>query len=328
MKVLITGGLGFVGSNLAKYLADKDNEIVLYDNMSRRGADSYNYKRLVGNRNIKIVKGELDDIPEFVSRERISKSPFRMIYHLAAQVAVTSSYESPKSDFRINANGTFQLANSTDTPIIYASTNKVYGDNVNQIPISEKATRYDFFGEYKGKGIPEAFSIDAKKHTPYGISKLVGDLWTREKGGVANRFSCMYGENQFGNVDQGWISHFIINKQKERRTVIYGDGRQVRDILHVDDVVKLLELQAENIDKIKGEAFNIGGGYSNTISLLELVDKLNIKPEHQPERPADQKVYYSDISKAEKLLGWRPKVGVGDGIVRLESWVREHEDLF
>lgn len=318
-KILITGGAGFVGSNLAEHLAKKGYRVVIYDNLSRLGSELTLKSLHDKYPSIEAHRGELDDIADYLHDHKVD-----LVYHLAAQVAVTHSYKSPRSDFRINAHGTFNVVHSTKTPVIYASTNKVYGDNVNHVPIDEHDTRYDFAGEYKEKGLPEDFSIDTHYHTPYGISKLVGELYTREMGGVANRFSCMYGPNQFGNEDQGWVAHFVISKIKNKPLMIYGDGKQVRDLLFVDDVVRLLEIQGENIDKIRGQVFNIGGGFKNTLSLLELCKLLKVHPSFGDWRPADQKVYYSDISKIKKLLGWEPTISPEEGIDRLTEWVQNH----
>ena len=319
MNVLITGGAGFLGSNLALSLAQKGHDVFIYDNCQR---GTHNLIELKNN-NCKIIRGELDDIGDL-----FHKHSFDTIFHFAAQVAVTASYESPRSDFRINAAGTFHLASQAKIPIIYSSTNKVYGDNVNLIPLEEQETRYDFANEFKKKGIPETFSIDAKKHTPYGVSKLTGELYVREFGGVVNRFSCMYGPRQFGNIDQGWISHILLAKLKGKPVTVYGDGKQVRDILYVSDVVRLLELQMEHLDTIKGEVFNIGGGYDNTISLLELLKKIQVQPLFADWRPADQKVYYSDISKAKQVLQWEPKVSREEGIKKIMEWLEQNHHLF
>ncbi len=320
MKILITGGAGFLGTNLAEHMLKKGHKVMIYDNLSRPGSEINLNMLKTKYPELEIFRRELDDITEFLTTVDLD-----IIYHLAAQVAVTTSYESPSSDFRINAQGTFNLARHSKAPVIFASTNKVYGDNVNNIPTEEHKTRYDFSGEYEKKGIDETFSIDSKKHTPYGVSKLVGELYVREFGGVANRFSCMYGENQFGNIDQGWLSHFIFTKLRNRQITIFGDGKQVRDILHAEDVVRLLELQAKNIKKIQGEVFSIGGGYKNTISLLELTETLGMKPKFSDWRPADQKVYYADTQKAKKLLGWSPEITKEEGIERLENWIKTND---
>lgn len=329
MRAAITGGLGFLGFNLAKHLASNGHDVVLFDNMSRKGSE-HNYKFLrelflptATGPKIEFVPCEIEDMPN-----KLKSYDVDIVYHFAAQVAVTKSYESPASDFRINAKGTFDLLTSLNVPVIYASTNKVYGNNVNDIPLIEGPTRYEFDGDqFNRKGIPESFSIDSFKHTPYGASKLTGDIYTREFGGVVNRFSCMYGPNQYGNTDQGWVAHFIISKLKGSPITIYGNGKQVRDLLFADDVVRLLELEGLNIDKIRGEVFNIGGGYENTISLLELCELLNIKPIFQGWRPADQKVYYSNISKSNKLLNWKPKITPKEGVKRLLEWWENHPEI-
>ncbi len=320
-RILVTGGAGFLGSNLAMTLAGLGNQVYVYDNLSRLGT-RHNAEKLSKLPGIEVIQGELDDVANFFLSHQVD-----LVYHFAAQVAVTTSYQSPRSDFRINAFGTFNLLQCTKAPVIYASTNKVYGNNVNDIPLEELPTRYDFSGEFK-KGIREDFSIDSHHHTPYGCSKLLGDVYVREYGGVVNRFSCMYGTQQFGNEDQGWVAHFIISKLTGRPLKIYGDGKQVRDLLFVDDVVRLLILEGENVDEIRGQVFNIGGGPSNTISLLELCDLLKLKPAMEDWRPADQKVYYSDIGKAGRILGWSPKVSVSEGVQRLSDWAGENKHLF
>lgn len=254
-----------------------------------------------------------------------------LVYHFAAQVAVTSSLESPVRDFRINAEGSFYMAKAAQdvgAALVYTSTNKVFGDNVNHVPIKEEPTRYDFAGELSRKGLSEEFSIDAKHHTPYGVSKLVGELYAREFGGIANRCSCMYGPNQFGIVDQGWLSHIATSKLTGRPVVIYGDGKQVRDALHVSDVVRLFRRQGEALldsdgSRLRGEVFNVGGGFANTISLLELCTRWGITPSHGEWRPADQRVFYCDVSKAARLLDWRPEVGLDAGLTDLYDWTAD-----
>lgn len=322
MKVLVTGAAGFVGTNTTLALLSKGFDVVAIDSLTRPGSEK-NLETLKREfPNLKFIQKEIEDVPGVIASERPD-----LIYHFAAQVGVRLSVESPIRDFQINAAGTFHITQAAGkTPIIYTSTNKVFGDNVNSIPIIELEKRYDFGGEYKQRGIPEHFSVDARYHTPYGCSKLVGDIYVREAGGVVNRCSCMYGENQFGMLDQGWLSHLATNKLKNRQTTIYGDGKQVRDILHKDDVVRLLLKQGELLtnpftrDRIRGEVFNVGGGFRNTISLLELCEKWGIRPKFEDWRPADQKVFYCDISKAKRLLDWEPKIGIDEGIKRLHDW--------
>ncbi len=322
-KVLITGGTGFLGFNLASRLLKAGDNVIVCDNLSRRGAEINLEKLKEGFSFLKFYDAEIEDVPSVIIKEKPD-----IIYHFAAQVAVTKSVISPIRDFEINGRGTFNIARTAyelGIPLVYSSTNKVFGDNVNHVPIKELETRYDFDGELSQRGISESFSIDARKHTPYGCSKLVGDIYVREFGGIVNRCSCMYGENQFGIVDQGWVSYFLIQKKLGKELTIFGDGKQVRDLLYIDDVLDLFILEGklllEGNTDLKGEVFNVGGGYKNTVSLLELCRKLDIKPKFSDWRPADQKVFYCDISKAKIILNWEPKVSVDEGIKRVSEWV-------
>lgn len=334
-NLLITGGAGFIGTNLVKYFYNK-YKITIFDNFSRE--TSIKNKVLIKNNfpNVEIVEGRISD-SEAVEKVVKGKD---VIVHTAAQVAVTNSVNDPRTDFEINALGTFNVLDAArkqeNKPVvIFFSTNKVYGDNVNYIPIEELKTRYDFSGELKGKGLPETFSIDAKEHTPYGCSKLTADIYAQDFAKifdvptVVNRCSCMYGEEQYGTTDQGWLAFFIISAIKNRPLTIYGDGKQVRDALYVGDVCKLIEREIENIEKVKGEVFNVGGGADNTISLLELLDEIG-KYQEKPKifygdwRPADQKVFYCDISKAKRLLGWTPLVSPAEGVKRLYEWAKKN----
>lgn len=326
-NILITGGTGFLGSNLARALLTKGNKVIVCDNLSRKGSE-HNFQSLKQEYSNLVFYGvEISDVPAVIMKERPD-----LIYHFAAQVAVTTSIVSPISDFRINAEGTFNVARTCgdlSIPFVYASTNKVYGDNVNHVPIDEQATRYDYAGSLAKKGINENFSIDASHHTPYGSSKLVGEIYTREFGGIANRFSCMYGKHQHGIIDQGWLSYFVTQKLLNKPVTIFGDGKQVRDAVHADDVIRLLRLQGERLldsskPSIRGDVYTIGGGYDNTISLLELCSKLNIKPKFDVWRPADQKVFYCDISKARDVFGWEPQVTIDKGLDDLVSWTKNH----
>jgi CDP-paratose 2-epimerase len=341
MKILITGGAGFIGCNLADYFSRKNAEIVIFDNLSRKGTEK-NLKWLKAkNKKIKFVKG---DIRNFKALLKVCKDA-DAIFHCAAQTAVTTSLKNPREDFEINALGTFNVLEaarkSNGSPVvIYTSTNKVYGNNVNKIPLIEKKTRYEFVDKKYKNGIPEDFPTDANKHTPYGVSKYTADLYVRDYTSVYSlptvtfRCSCMYGIRQFGNEDQGWVAHFVISSIFDKPLTIYGDGKQVRDVLFIEDVNKLVELTLANIRRVKGEVFNIGGGPQNTISLLELIlmleRKLNKKISYSFSewRPADQKVYVSDIRKAERLLGWKPLINPAEGVERLIKWVYENKELF
>lgn len=327
MKIVVTGAAGFLGTNLLLSLLKSNNEVIGMDSLLRKGSELnlLNIKKKFPEFNF--IKSEIEDMPSVIYQTRPN-----LVYHFAAQVAVTNSIENPTRDYKINAEGTYYIAKAakdTGSPVIYTSTNKVYGDNVNKLEIEELKTRYDFKGSFSRRGIKEEFSIDTSKHTPYGVSKLVGELYVREFGGIANRCSCMYGPNQHGIVDQGWLSYFATNKILENEITIYGDGKQVRDALHINDVVALLEAQGKKItgsekDLVTGEVFNVGGGYKNTISLLELCDVWGISPKFADWRLNDQKVFYCDISKAEKYFGWQPKVDLDNGLKDLFAWTKKY----
>jgi len=326
MKIVVTGAAGFIGTNMVRRLIKEGIEVVAVDSLARNGTP----KNLETLRQdfpaLKFEQKEIEDMPAVIHRERPD-----LVYHFAAQVAVTSSVVSPARDFKINAEGSFGVviaAAEVGAPVIYTSTNKVYGDNVNRVPITETESRYDFGGEFFQHGLPEGFSIDAAHHTPYGISKLIGEMYVREYGGIANRCSCMYGPYQFGVVDQGWMSHIATNKLSGRPTIIYGDGKQVRDALHVEDVMDLFLSQMRAITgkdaaRYRGEVYNVGGGHENTVSLLELCRRWEITPQFGDWRPADQKVFYCNIAKARQDFGWVPKVGLDEGLTGLYAWTKK-----
>ena len=340
MKVLVTGGAGFIGSHIANHFGSKGYNVLVFDNLSREGTNK-NVDWLRQNKNIMFVKG---DVRNFDTLKPHMKDT-ELIIHTAAQVAVTTSFKTPREDFEINAMGTFNVLEAarqanTNPTIVYFSTNKVYGSNVNNIKLAEKKTRYEFDQKGFEFGIPEQFHTDTNNHTPYGISKYMGELYARDYSynfglnTVCFRCSCMYGPRQFGNEDQGWVAHFIISSILNRPITIYGDGKQARDVLFVDDVTKLIETATKKIRRIKGETFNIGGGPNNTISLLELIhiieNNLSKKTKYtfSKWRPADQKVYVSDIRKAEKMIGWKPLIDPVTGINKLIDWVKENKSIF
>ncbi len=336
MRVFITGCAGFIGTNLILRLLEQGHDVYGADSLVRHGA-LYNLETIRkkfpefkdGER---FFRADLQDMPILIQRIKPE-----VVYHFAAQVAVTTSMSSPGYDFEVNAKGSFLIAvaaASVGAPVVYTSTNKVFGDKVNDVPLRELETRWDFDGELAEKGISETFTIDAAHHTPYGVSKLVGDLYVREFGGVANRCSCMYGPHQHGIVDQGWLSHIAQRIIKGEQVIIYGDGKQLRDAVHASDVVRLLQLEGEALVRgdpdIRGQVFNVGGGHQNTLSLLELckhwgLEKSDLKFEDW--RPADQKVFYCDISKAKKVLGWEPKMSLNEGVDELYEWTKERLQL-
>jgi len=343
MKILVTGGAGFVGSHVAEYFSEKGYEVIALDNLKRGeilGKNislEHNIEFLKGLNNVSFVKG---DIRDFSLLKNLRKD-VDVIIHTAAQVAVTTSLKNPREDFEINVIGTFNVleaARLSDAAVVYCSTNKVYGDNVNGIPVAEKDKRYEFADDNYRDGIPENFPIDSCEHTPYGCSKLAGDIYVQDyshiyglKTGVF-RMSCIYGERQFGVEDQGWVAWFAIATLLDKPITIYGDGKQVRDILYVDDLIRAYDLFIRS--NLKHGVFNIGGGAENTISLLELLDLLEeltsrrTKIGYADWRPSDQKVYISDVKKAKEKLKWRPSISPKEGVSRLVEWVKENKDLF
>jgi CDP-paratose 2-epimerase len=338
-RTLITGGAGFIGSNLTHRLLGEGHEVTIFDNLSRAGCETnltwlYN---IYDENDLHLVHADLTD---FEALKQAAEGKQR-IYHLAGQVAVTTSVQNPREDFEANALGTFNVLEAArlvgDDPIfIYASTNKVYG-GMKDLAIEEHATRYWY--QDKPLGVSEAQPLDF--HSPYGCSKGAGDQYTRDYAriyglrSVVLRQSCIYGYRQFGIEDQGWIAWFIIAALKNRPISIYGDGKQVRDILFIDDLLDAYEAACQQIDSVQGEIFNIGGGPENTMSiwaefgpmLTELLER-PIPVTFADWRSGDQRVYVSDIRKAEAVLGWQPQVPVREGVVRLFSWIEANQDLF
>ena len=345
MKVLITGGAGFVGSHVAEYYARKGGEVIIFDNLSRAmllGHDAanvmcnWNYLKSNYN-NIELIKSDIRDTKKIGGAARGAD----VIIHAAAQTAVTTSLADPKVDFEINALGTFNVleaARLNDSAVVYCSTNKVYGENVNRIPVVEEEKSYRFGDKKYEKGISEDFPIDKAWHTPYGCSKLVGDLYAQDyahgyglKTGVF-RMSCIYGERQFGVEDQGWVAWFSIATLLGKPITIYGDGKQVRDVLYIGDLVQAYDAFLKS--NLTHGLFNIGGGPNNTLSLLKLLDLLEDLTGKKSEikfagwRPADQKVYISDISKAKRELGWVPKIDPKGGVKKMINWISGNLGLF
>ena len=347
LRILVTGGAGFIGSHVAEFYARRGAEVTVFDNLSRaqllgKGQEhvDYNWNYLRRYPNIKLVKGDVADL-ESLEREC---TDVEVIVHAAAQTAVTSSVANPLADFRSNALGTFNVLETArrakgNLAVIYTSTNKVYGNNVNKIPVRKKKTRYAFEENF-AMGVPESLSIDLCEHTPYGSSKLAGDLYVQDYAHVYGirtgvfRMSCIYGTRQFGVEDQGWISWFIIATLTGRPITIYGDGKQVRDTLYVTDLVAAFDAFLRKRGSLAGEVFNMGGGPENTLSLLELLDLIKectgkkITPSYADWRPADQKVYISDIRKAKEKLGWTPKVDPREGVRMLIAWAEANKDAF
>ena len=338
MKYAITGGAGFIGINFANSLAKQGHEVILVDNLSRPSVTN-NLDWIIGEHG-KRVRFVYADIRSDQRRLSEIAEEADVIFHLAGQVAVTTSVIDPREDFEINALGTFNLIEAirkaANNPIlIYASTNKVYG-GMEDVEVVEHDTRY----EYRDfpQGIQETRGLDF--HSPYGCSKGSADQYVVDYSRiyglrtVVMRQSCIYGTRQFGVEDQGWVAWFIIASALGKPITIFGDGKQIRDVLFVDDLFDVFQRAVEKIDQVSGEIFNIGGGASNTMSLLELIELLKQKHKYKITydfsdwRPGDQPVYVSDINKAKKMLDWKPKIGIDVGVARLSDWVRENIHLF
>lgn len=336
MKYLITGGAGFIGANFAHKILERGDGVIVMDNLSRKGAFE-NIEWLKSNKQgIEILHCDIR-----VDQKKIDAAVQRVdaVFHLAGQVAVTTSVTSPREDFDANALGTLNvleaIRNSTNKPLlIYSSTNKVYG-GMEEIEIVKNDTHY----LYKNlpNGISETQPLDF--HSPYGCSKGAADQYVRDYARIYNlktvvlRQSCIYGTRQFGVEDQGWVAWFTIASILKKPLTIYGDGMQVRDVLYIDDLFNAWDTVVNKIDEVSGQVFNIGGGPKFSLSLLELVDLLEehlgkkISLNFSNWRPGDQPVYISDITKAKTNLGWEPKTTPTDGVRQLFSWVSENKKL-
>lgn len=329
MRILITGGAGFIGSNLAAYFSQK-HQVTVFDSLERKGSEK-NWawlKSLSKERALNFVQGEITDFA--LVKKLVKKN--EAVFHLAAQVAVTSSLKNPRRDFEVNLIGTFNVLEAARLSkikplIVFSSTNKVYGK----------------IGKVGKSGISENQPLDF--YSPYGCSKGAADCYVRDYGriyGLATvvlRKSCVYGPRQFGTEDQGWVAHFVRQALRNETVTIYGSGRQVRDLLYIDDLVGLYEKIVSRFQKFAqtdyaaaqriyaGEVFNVGGGVEKAISLLELIGKLEkilgkkIKVQFVPARPGDQKIYISNISKAKKVFNWQPRMEIDEGLAKLVAWV-------
>jgi CDP-paratose 2-epimerase len=306
MKILITGGAGFIGVNSAHYFANKGHRVVIFDNLSREGS----------GKNLEWIQSECD-VKFF-------------------RVAVTTSVKDPCEDFEINALGTFNLLEATrryspKATFIYSSTNKVYGE-MEDLNIIKNNGRYMY--EDLAQGVDETRNLDF--HSPYGCSKGAADQYCRDYYRIYGlktivlRQSCIYGYRQFGIEDQGWVAWFCIATALGKPITIYGDGKQVRDVLFIDDLIKAFDLAYKNRKRAAGQIYNIGGGPENTMSLHELTDLIaelkgeNISLSYDAWRPGDQKIYVGNISMAKKELGWEPTVKPAEGVKMLYTWVNSN----
>ena len=336
MKYLITGGCGFLGSNIAREILKRNDELIIFENLSRFGSIQ-NLEWLKGEGEFTFIQGDVRKAADV--ENAIKTHTPDVIYHLAGQVAMTTSITDPRLDFETNALGSFNVLDSIrkyspETIIVYSSTNKVYGD-LEWTRYEETGSRY-ITPEFPN-GFPETITLDF--HSPYGCSKGAADQYMLDFyrifgiKTVVFRHSSMYGGRQFATFDQGWIGWFCQKAIETKRGTqkgpftISGNGKQVRDVLHADDTVSLYLQVVEKIESAQGQVFNIGGGLENSLSLLELFSILERELDVQlhyinlPPRKSDQRVFIADISKAKNRIDWKPHLGKDNGIRKMIEWV-------
>ena len=330
--VLITGGAGFIGTNLADRLLQQGRRVRIYDSLARPGAEE-NLRWLMAQHRSRL-QVEVADLRS-TAQLRQAVADIGTVFHLAAQVAVTTSLVDPSDDFSVNALGTLALLEALrgrgrEGRVIFTSTNKVYGA-IDDIEFETAGRRYEPSSDVARTGIDETRALQF--HSPYGCSKGTADQYVLDYARsygfetAVFRMSCIYGPHQHGTEDQGWLAHFMIRAADGLPITIYGDGRQVRDVLFVDDLIDAFLLAEQHLPKIAGEAFNIGGGRANTLSLLELIDRIVALNGRRPIlefddwRVGDQRWYVSNHVKYTRVTGWQPRVAVADGIRRLHEWL-------
>jgi CDP-paratose 2-epimerase len=332
--VLITGGAGFIGTNLAHRLLQEGHRVLVFDSLARPGVEqNLLWLRATHGSRLQVEVADVRDVAAL--RNAVEQA--WQVFHFAAQVAVTTSLTDPIEDFEVNARGTLGLlellrAQSSPPPLVYTSTNKVYGA-LGDLDLRRHKGRYEPTDPVlAGKGISESRPLDF--HSPYGCSKGSADQYVVDYArtfgipAMVFRMSCIYGPHQFGNEDQGWVAHFLIRALQHQPITLYGDGRQVRDLLFVEDLVEALLLAQRAMPTESGEAFNIGGGPGNTVSLLEVLELIGKLLGRSPEasfddwRPGDQRYYVSDTGKFERATGWQRQVSVSEGLDRLARWLQ------
>ena len=338
-NVIITGGAGFTGTNFTEHYLNMGYRVVVVDNLSRKGS-RVNLDYLQSHNKVANLEVITDDIRKPSKALAAAVEQADALFHFAGQVAVTTSVTDPREDFEINALGTFNMlelvrnSQGKKPAFFFSSTNKVFG-GMEDISIEEDESRY-FYRDLP-QGISESRTLDF--HSPYGCSKGAADQYVRDYARIYGlktvvfRQSCIYGYRQFGVEDQGWVAWFVIATVLNRSITIYGDGKQVRDVLFIEDLIAAYSQAWDKISEVSGNIYNIGGGPTNTISLLDLIALL--KEEVSPDiplsyadwRPGDQPVYVSDISKAETELGWRPQVSWDLGVRKLVKWVKENRSM-
>jgi len=333
--VAILGGAGFIGANLASQLARTGRRVRIYDNLSRAGVErNLAWLRQAHGDRIEAVIADLRDR----ERLRAAIAGTAAVFHLAGQTAVTTSLADPRADFDVNASGTLEVlealrAQAAPPPLVLASTNKVYG-TLHDIYLTSRGERWRPVDDrLHERGIDERRRVEPR--TPYGCSKACADQYTLDYAhgfglpAVVFRMSCIYGPHQLGTEDQGWVAHFLLRARQGLPITIYGDGQQVRDVLHVDDLVDAFVRAWRQIDAVRGGVFNIGGGPRNTLSLLELIDAIAQLSGRRPElrfedwRAGDQRYYVSDTAAYTAATGWRPLVAPRAGIEALHAWLAQ-----
>lgn len=336
-SMLITGGAGFIGVNAAQYFASNGWQVTVLDNLIRRGTED-NLDWLQAQADIAFQRADIRDA--LAMEQVIGDLQPNVVLHLAAQVAVTTSVKDPREDFEINAMGTFNVLEAIrrqcpEAFLINASTNKVYG-KMEDVAVVERNGRYEY--RDLDQGCNEHQQLDF--HSPYGCSKGVADQYAIDYSRIYGlktttfRQSCIYGTRQFGIEDQGWVAWFTIAHVLDKPITIYGDGKQIRDVLHVSDLCRAYEAAIENQQAAIGQAFNVGGGPQNTLSLLELLAFLKKYIGKQTPmswdswRPGDQPVFVCNITKARERLGWQPQISVEKGVAELAGWVAKNPELF
>ncbi len=338
MRIVITGGAGFIGCNYADRRLSRGDEVVILDNLSRpRTEINLRWLQERHSAGLTFIRGDIRDPEAVLAAARDADA----VFHLAAQVAVTTSVLNPREDMEINAVGSFNVLEAVRTVCpsaiaVLASTNKVYG-GLEDLEVVETPTRYEI--PSLPLGVSESQPLDF--HSPYGCSKGTADQYFRDYARIYGlktvvlRQSCIYGTRQFGVEDQGWVAHFCISAATGRPITIYGDGKQVRDLLWIDDLMDAYDTCLEHIDTAAGKIFNVGGGPAKTLSIWaefgsRLAEATGRKPvvRYAEPRAGDQKVYVSDIRKARRDLGWEPRIDPLEGLDRLWRWVVDNRGLF
>jgi CDP-paratose 2-epimerase len=334
--VVITGGCGFIGSNLAGSLLSNGEQVVIIDNLSRDGVrQNLDWLQKAYPDRVHSCIADVRDLETVEPLLREAKA----IFHLAAQTAVTTSLIDPTDDFEVNARGTLNILEAVRRsgrrpPVIFASTNKVYGGLEDVELTQTEARRQPADADLEKYGIAETRGIDLC--TPYGCSKGVADQYVLDYARhfdlptAVLRMSCIYGPRQFGTEDQGWVAHFLLRALAGQPVRIYGDGTQVRDILHVDDAVAAYRAVLSRIEQLKGQAFNLGGGPRNAVSIQGLLFEIGlilgteIEASYGDWRQGDQLFFVADTRKLQMATGWKPQIGWRDGVRRLAEWLAEN----